>query len=479
MSNARPSQIITRRLSTDTAGQSDVLGVVLLLGLVLVGTSAVVVLGGGAFQTTQGAAEIKQAEQAMTLLDSKASLVAHGSSDVQRVQFTRGDGETVRVDEDGAWLRVQVVNETTGAVQQTVLNESLGTATYERNQVSIAYEGGGVWRAAGTHSSMVSPPEFHYRQGTLTLPLILVRGASPADETFDLRQVGATTARFPNASTGRANPLRGGAVDVTVRSDYYEAWGAYFESRTSGTVTLDHASETATIRLTTPSTERFDNAVATTRLGGITVNGNRPPPSPSTTGVTYASPDARIEARVADCRAGGCLGWRSAIGSPGTYYAGASVGGDLTIDTSGGDVALVVDGSFTPGDVAVTGDNNVTVYVRRNFAVNGEVNSAPGSGDAGGFRTLVHSDGDVDLNGKYQYTGLIYAPGSDIDFNGGGPPWFTNVVGGVVGETVTLNGNPNKIQYDPAVAQVTFDLGPDTPKILFLHVSTTTVEVRD
>ncbi|MFC6975704.1 hypothetical protein ACFQL1_15180 [Halomicroarcula sp. GCM10025709] len=134
------------------------------------------------------------------------------------------------------------------------MNESMGAIVYDNGDQEIAYQGGGVWRSAGGSSAvMVSPPEFHYREATLTLPLVTVAG----EESIDGRAVisrNTSQAYFPNRSLDKnfTNPLERSAVEVTVQSDYYRAWGTFFEQRTTGNVTYDHSNDRVTVDLITP-----------------------------------------------------------------------------------------------------------------------------------------------------------------------------------------------------------------------------------
>ena len=66
------------RFIADQSGQSNTLAVVLLVGITLTGTAVVVTFGSTAVGETQAAADLGQAEQAMTQFDSRTSLVAHG-----------------------------------------------------------------------------------------------------------------------------------------------------------------------------------------------------------------------------------------------------------------------------------------------------------------------------------------------------------------------------------------------------------------
>jgi flagellin-like protein len=233
-------------------GQSEVLGVVLLLAITVIGTSGVVVLGGPALDQSRDAVNVAAAEHEMTQLDAKASLVAHGDSDAQRVRFGADDEGIRTVDPDQGWINVTVRNRTDGSVDRTLENASLGAVTYERGGTTIAYQGGGVWRADDDGSVMVSPPEFHYRGTTLTLPLVLVDGEGRIGAAADVTRAGPSQPVYPNASESLSNPLTEGEIVVEIHSDYYDAWGRFFEQRTGGESTVDHGNETATVVLATP-----------------------------------------------------------------------------------------------------------------------------------------------------------------------------------------------------------------------------------
>ena len=239
-------------MSGGERAQSEVLGTVLLLGLTVAVVGTTVALGGAALDDSQQRADLQRVEGAMTQVDSKASLVAHGGSPSQRVTMGLGRGAEFRVDEDAGWMRIEVTtSENPNATNRTV---SLGAVVYERGDETVAYQGGGVWRSRGESSEMVSPPEFHYRGGggteTLTLPLVRIENGS--ESLGDEVRITETTSRpervFP--SPNGSNPLLGGNVTITVESDYADAWGQFFETRTSATVT-DVSDRRVEVRLRT------------------------------------------------------------------------------------------------------------------------------------------------------------------------------------------------------------------------------------
>ncbi len=458
------------------------IGIVLLLAITVVGATTVVALGGDAIDGVQSSATTGAAEQSMTQFDSKASLVAHGESDTQRVRLAGAANAQRAVEPDAGWLNITVRNATTGAVKERLGNVTLGAVVYRDDDAEVAYQGGGVWRRTPGGSSMVSPPEFHYRGTTLTLPLVRVAGDERLDDEVVVRRGDTSTAVYPNASAGYANPLDKGKVVITVGSAYYDAWGRFFEQRTSGQVTVDDANETVTIELVVPFDTEFDNAVASTAPGGIDANPG-PPPNPYRVGVFQPSADELIESRVDECRtdAGACneSAPPGTLVGPETYFVDGDYAGDLDVNTTDGNVSLVVANDFEPESVTVSGDGTFTVYVRNDVEVDGG-DSINDGGDAEAVRVVVHSDGDVDFNGKYRFIGFLYAPGSDIDLNGGGGKNHKNVEGGIIGETIDVNGKPNKFEYDPTVAAIDLDVTASAaPRITFLHVSVTEVDVDE
>jgi len=248
-------------------GQSEVLGFILLLGLVTVGVTGIVVLGSEAVSDTRQSITSGTAEHAMTQFDSKASLVAHGDSDSQSATLAGAASATRKVEPDRGWMNVTIRNESDpDQVEAQLMNVTLGAVVYEDGGTTIAYQGGGVWRTDGGGSYMVSPPEFHYRGTTLTLPLVTVTGDGTLDENVQITQSGTSSDVFPSGTN--SNPLESGKVVVEVHSEFYEAWARFFSERTGGNVEVDDENKTATITLVSPSqTEPVGAALSSSAAG--------------------------------------------------------------------------------------------------------------------------------------------------------------------------------------------------------------------
>ncbi|MFB6219981.1 MAG: hypothetical protein ABEH90_00960 [Halolamina sp.] len=246
-------------LQTDRAAQSSTIGIVLILGITLMGTGLVIGYGTQAIGDTQDVTTLSKAEHSMTQLDSQAAIVALGESVVQRVNLgSSGDG-AFSADSDAGWIRVVHRNATGDGTNETLYNASLGVVKYQRDDTTVAYQGGGVWRRSDNGSVMLSQPEFNYRGSTLTLPVIRVTNDNSAagETTAIIRRADDSRRVFPNSSDSYddgspyMNPITNGTVEVTVKSDYYQGWADFFRSRTTGNVSVNHTTEQATVELLT------------------------------------------------------------------------------------------------------------------------------------------------------------------------------------------------------------------------------------
>lgn len=253
-----------RTIRGTTSGQSEILSVVFLIALTITGTAVIVVAGTATLGDSSDQASFERVENAMTSFDSRSSKVALGSAPVQTIDFGATDDGQYTVDSTDGWIRVVHDNHTAGSDDtETIYNESLGSVIYRNGDTSIAYQGGGVWRHDGEGSVVVSPPEFHYRDQTLTLPLVVTNGSdTTAGSTKAIvSRGGSSTQVYPDPQatydgTTRTyrNPVQQGTVNVTVQSRYYEAWAEYFRTKTEGTVTVDHGNETVTLALSAGGT---------------------------------------------------------------------------------------------------------------------------------------------------------------------------------------------------------------------------------
>lgn len=251
-------------------GQSATIGVLLVTVLTLMAATAVIALGSTALTDTQQRSELSKAEHSMTQFDSLASQVGLGESDTQTVDFGKSGG-SYHINSTAGQIRIVHANfngtydgvDTSTPNDEVIYKGDLGAVLYENRDRTIAYQGGGVWRKDPNGATrMISPPEFHYRASTLTLPVIKVSGdgSSSGNVRATVERIGEPVEIYPDDSTEYpatadspaepySNPATNGTVFADIKSEYYEAWAEYFRSRTEGNVTVFHNNQTTRVQL--------------------------------------------------------------------------------------------------------------------------------------------------------------------------------------------------------------------------------------
>lgn len=478
-----------------TRSQSEVIGFVLVIGMVLLGATAVVWIGTGALGDTQQQLQNDRAEKALAQLDSEAGVVALGSASTRSVDLAAtGDGQYHVQNREG-WMRVAITN-TTGSTT-TITNATLGSVSYGTDQTQIAYQGGGVWRASPTGGKMISPPEFHYRNGTLTLPIVQVTNEGDVGDEAVITQNG-TERLYPTEERG-LNPLTDNKITITVRSQYYQGWGQYFEQRTRSEVQYSDHNKTVSITLVPPpqpititsgivaAGDLNIKSGAASVSGGVSLGGTTDDNS-SITGTVERNVRAnrKLEeaaTEIADAR--NRLNSETGPASDSTVEAGTYFVNDdvlfdtqTTFNTTNGDIEIFVDGDLTAEmiggkksapDLNVTGDGTVKIYVDGEFHMKGQATW----GNAGQRDSLLIYSDEVDRITTYH--GIIYTDAIKIAGQGAGK----GIVGALIStaDTVTLTGN-SQVSYDPSLSSTTLqEVEVAFAEISYLHITENKIKV--
>jgi hypothetical protein len=344
----------------DERAQSETVGYVLVIGFVIVGSLLVAGFGAIAVSDTEEQLTGERAQKALTQFDSKAALVALGQSDSHEASFGQGvtDSSDLSVEGDRGWLRVTITDRTSGTTREVMNITELGAIVYEGDDVQLAYQGGGVWRQDPEGGQMISPPEFHYRGETLTLPAVNVSGDAVLNDEVTIDRI-ETVPQFPDFSRNFDNPVRNSIVNVTVGSTFYRGWGDYFEERTEGNVRLDDDNETAGLTLASP----IGNVTAESVIAGQVSSGDlsfqaNPGPGHPCNSDAYTDSYNSSEGSYCDHSASerGSAGDLTFAGNISTESAAGEVFGNLV---SGADITLH---GNTPihGDIRYAGECTVS-----------------------------------------------------------------------------------------------------------------------
>lgn len=232
-----PSVRLATFLRNVTAAE-EVVGTLMILGIFAISFAMIYAGGIPSLQAAQFGANLQQVEQAFTSLDSKLSKAALGESPNQVVTMKLAGGSLTL--QNTSWVNVTMRNSDGGIID--CINVTVGSLEYLQSDRYVAWEGGGIWaRYPDGGQVMLSPPEFHYDGTTLTLPTVNISGSSSRSGSGTVQLVVNSTnvpaLDYPvsnttrcNVSGARANPLTGGNITVTVRSEYYQAWANFFNN---------------------------------------------------------------------------------------------------------------------------------------------------------------------------------------------------------------------------------------------------------
>lgn len=340
----------------DDRAVSEVIAVALLVGIVLMAVMTVLLIGGPQLLATQEEAEIRQAERALTQLDSEATRIMDGSGGPQELDLgLRGNSGTLDVDPDAGNITMEYISSFQYGDDVTVLETSLGTIEYENSDTTVAYQGGGVWRSDADGSTMVSPPEITLDEMTLDVAVSSTERSGSIHSDVRLSHADLPEQHYPDTSAGLENRVGGSMIIIYVESQYYEAWGQYFEDETGAIVQYDPDHETVAVILTGLPLDYSPDAgvVATSTAGEIQVEG---------TGAYVDSYNSNIGS-YADTQ-----GNEGIVRSAG----GVRMGGDALID---GDVDADRDINFQSGSSQIDGNASAGDQVKKHSddSVTGDV----------------------------------------------------------------------------------------------------------
>ena len=457
---------------------SSVIGVVMILAITVAAITSIMVIGAVALQSTQDETDLSQMETAMAEMSSKVSQVALGDSNSQAFDFGGQAKDSMQIDENAGNVSILVDG-------NEIYSGSLGVLTYEKDGSTVAFQGGGVWKSQnGNGGEMISPPEFHYQDATLTFPIIrTTAGESQASSSGSI-VTGESNTIFPNESY--ANPLDDQNATVEISSDYHRGWYQFFESRTTGEV--DHYPEDQ--RVIVDLIEPFDNEIRS----GLALASNDPGGQDAGPGAFDPEPEYDQDLRTADQLIQDKL--NECDSNYEDYEEGMTFENETycfdeniilegnNFDTNVNEISIVVDGavSIDQTDTNVTNpENSVYFYSTENLYFLAE--SDPGEFDVTfyGEETnefvfiLNSSSSNIDIRYDDNHGagyGIIYAPDSVVKF--GTQSDFYGTIAAY--DVQTRSGPTPTVKMDEDLDMFPIDIDEISDLINYLHITENTVE---
>ncbi|NUB92530.1 hypothetical protein HT576_16080 [Haloterrigena sp. SYSU A121-1] len=491
-------------------GQSTLIGVVLLIGMVAAGSLGIFLIAGDAITGAEQQSEQERVEQAFVELSHTISSSLINGDTTRSMEFNAG-GQGAITKSDAGTIRIYANDE------PLVDPLTMSAIEYEGDDGSIvAYQAGGVWREKGDQTQMLSEPAISYdkESQTLTLPVTTFEG----DQELTSGKVRITNDEI-NRVTEKTH-VENSTVTLEIKSEYYLGWSQYFEDEVGPNAIqeqyqIDGDLGYVEVELGLEELEGVFRESFVLSDSFDTQGAKRSDYSFEEGGYTPSEIDDEISEHVAvtdteENRTQGDIIDSSDTISNGTHFAESvhlDKGEELTVDLSGGDATLVVDGDIelVGGDVTVRNwendsgpDRELQIYSTGNLYISGSevcVDTCPDSHkkhgtsgvDASAFQVYGTSNMSVGFD-KGIFEGVLFAPSNDFE----GPNEVLGGTGHCSDEQVCLHSNPeffgslvassahvhanaNEVEHDPQTEKIDPDIHPEgwvqPPEITYLNVA--------
>lgn len=469
----------------ETRGVAHVLGVILMGAFAITIATTVAVAGVAMIQDTEGNIETSQAESSFSTLASDAANLADGET----TEFDLGtaDGD-LRVVEDTGQLTIRHTD------HGSIYDESINSLEYTNaNGDTVAYQGGGVFRQQGGGSTVVSAPDFDYRENALDFPIQIVDGDVQTHGTLSGELTLTHEAQhYPVPEDGKTNPLNGGIVFIELESDYCQGWEEYFDQQTRGSVseTCSETGETTDgevqVELSVPfelEEETFTNAVTT----GTIENGDQADFDYEEDGdFDGPSADSLIDNVESECET--MEDEPSGDIEDGGLHCFEEIDGSYTIDTTDVDeeIDIYVNDTLTVGEggLPVEGESKaVNLFIQNGFDLTGDVKNDDVVGNKDSpeqTRIYVSSDGYVFSDGdnmRGDVYAMVYAPESEAYIQSSGNSVFT---GSMIVDKLTVGSSMDDedVSLSEDAPEQALSYEGAGPEFYYLHVSEKTITVE-
>jgi len=220
-----------RKFRSSTRGQSELVGSILLISVILIGLGTVLAFGPPSLSDSGGQEPF--VEDTLRSVASAGDRVALGTSERESVELQDG------TDNPSDYT----VDETAGGITVTVagtqyINANLGALVYElEDGATLAYQGGGVFRASGSTEQVGG--ETRISSSVVTAPSLRIRDTAGGQPTFSgsfvtlsaNNDVSGSVLISESSDTQTYQQQRlssSEVVRIQIQSQYYEAWYRYF-----------------------------------------------------------------------------------------------------------------------------------------------------------------------------------------------------------------------------------------------------------
>lgn len=232
--NKRPSDSeVTDDDGRGHRGQSDVLALVILFGMIFVGATAIIITGGLLVDSVQEDSSHQLAQDTAEQTHQRI-VEASSSGDTREVPNVDGGAVSEEIFDSGQ-IELEMADgaDSCGAPVSEPVSENLGAIEYDAGDRQVIYEGGAIWERTESGYSVRRAPGINYTDGRSRISLTVLNGTDENDDGETVVQPNRSdTRRFNQELSDMILDCRLDGyhdLNVTVESDHVVAWEQYFE----------------------------------------------------------------------------------------------------------------------------------------------------------------------------------------------------------------------------------------------------------
>ncbi|WP_254524848.1 DUF7289 family protein [Natrinema caseinilyticum] len=476
-------------------GQSSILAVVLLIGMVATISVGIFLVGAEMMANAEHQSEQEKIEQSFVKLSRQMSSAAINDDVTHSMTFESGQSGAITKTNAGS-IEIQ-----SSDFSKTI---QLGAIEYRGDDGSIvAYQAGGVWRERGNKTRMLSAPPINYDAAKETLWL----SVSDISEEQELSSGEVTMVH--QETVPLQDFVQNEKVTMTITSDYYRGWESYFRHQAGDAVVrnVDHSNRTVTVELGyLEADSAFDSGV--TYSDDYTVDKNADVDGPTSQG-NLPPLDTVISDMINDTETGemtvdedlGTVDTTLTKGD-GTYVADSiEEAGHLRFNLTEGNATLIVDGDINAGGSTITvtdwdGTHSLKVYTTGDLDASnsGDICVDPCDTDVSAELIQVFGTSEMQVDfgpgGNSRFEGVLYAASNEDDWperNGCESQVCIHsnpdVYGSIVASSVKIHAASAELSYDSSLDTADIPLHPESytlpPRITYLNIAHHKIDVAN
>lgn len=240
----------------DDRAVSEVVGFAIIFGIIIASVGLLYVVGFQAMVDFQEGEQMSNAERAFDVMAENFNDVQRDDGITARSSEINLRGGTIETVTDGTTMNVtlggtNVLREHGDEEHGGDLNGEIGAFTYTKDDTTLAYHGGGVFRAESRGNVTVTDPMITCWEDdeTAVVSLVVVDGDGERFRSSDVQEITAT-------QQGNTTVVTASGEDVTIEiedSPYQSAWNRTLQDNgwSGGDGTWTCEAERATVRITT------------------------------------------------------------------------------------------------------------------------------------------------------------------------------------------------------------------------------------